>query len=62
MGSGAQQSARYIGSCAGVALTIALVASAGTQARGADVALVASAALSLLAAVVVVVLRERKHR
>jgi MFS family permease len=62
MGSGAQQSARYIGSCAGVALTIALVASAGTEARGADVALVVSAALSLLAAVVLAVLREGKRR
>ncbi|MFJ4621611.1 MFS transporter [Streptomyces sp. NPDC088812] len=59
MGSGAQQTFRYIGSCAGVALTIALTASAGSAARGADVALAVSAGLALSAAVGVAVLRDR---
>ncbi|MFJ7078097.1 MFS transporter [Streptomyces sp. NPDC098781] len=60
MGSGAQQTFRYIGSCAGVALTIALVTSSGGGlARGADTAMVVSAGLALLAAVSVVALRER---
>ncbi|MBK6018406.1 MFS transporter [Streptomyces sp. MBT53] len=60
MGSGAQQTFRYIGSCAGVALTIAIATSAGSGlARGADIAMVVSAALAVLAAVSVVVLRER---
>jgi predicted MFS family arabinose efflux permease len=60
MGSGAQQTFRYIGSCAGVALTIAIATSAGSGlARGADIAMVVSAVLAVLAAVSVVVLRER---
>ncbi|MFE5819279.1 MFS transporter [Streptomyces sp. NPDC056479] len=60
MGSGAQQTFRYIGSCAGVALTIALATSSGDGlARGADIAMVVSAVLALLAAVSVVALRER---
>lgn len=60
MGSGAQQTFRYIGSSAGVALTIALATSAsGGLAHGADIAMVVSAGLALLAAVSVVVLRER---
>ncbi|MFE1878911.1 MFS transporter [Streptomyces diastatochromogenes] len=60
MGSGAQQTFRYIGSCAGVALTIALVTSSGGGlARGADVAMVVSAGLAALGAVAVGVLRER---
>ncbi|WP_262061003.1 MFS transporter [Streptomyces sp. STR69] len=60
MGSGAQQTFRYIGSCAGVALTIAIATSAGSGlARGADIAMVVSAGLAMLAAVSVVVLRER---
>ncbi|WP_043679588.1 MFS transporter [Streptomyces xylophagus] len=60
MGSGAQQTFRYIGSCAGVALTIAIATSAGNGlARGADIAMVVSAVLAVLAAVSVVVLRER---
>ncbi|MEU8753924.1 MFS transporter [Streptomyces chartreusis] len=60
MGSGAQQTFRYIGSCAGVALTIALAtSSAGGLARGADIAMLVSAGLALLAAVGVVALRER---
>ncbi|MEV5914355.1 MFS transporter [Streptomyces chartreusis] len=60
MGSGAQQTFRYIGSCAGVALTIALAtSSAGGLGRGADIAMLVSAGLALLAAVGVVALRER---
>ncbi|MEU7422743.1 MFS transporter [Streptomyces sp. NPDC040750] len=59
MGSGAQQTFRYIGSCAGVALTIALATSAGSPARGANVALVVSAVLAVAGAVSVLALRER---
>ena len=59
MGSGAQQTFRYIGSCAGVALTIALVTSTRTLAHGADVAITVSAGLAAVAAVSVVALRER---
>ncbi|MER6082602.1 MFS transporter [Streptomyces sp. NPDC001833] len=60
MGSGAQQTLRYVGSCAGVALTIAIVAgTAGGPARGADVAMVVSAGLAVVGAVGVGVLRER---
>ncbi|MEV7891410.1 MFS transporter [Streptomyces sp. NPDC002817] len=60
MGSGAQQTFRYIGSCAGVALTIALATSSGGDpARGADVAMVVSAGLAVVAGIVVGVLRER---
>ncbi|MER7644354.1 MFS transporter [Streptomyces sp. NPDC126522] len=60
MGSGAQQTFRYIGSCAGVALTIAIATSTGSGlARGADIAMVVSAGLAVLAAVSVVGLRER---
>ncbi|NNN37670.1 MFS transporter, partial [Streptomyces sp. S3(2020)] len=50
MGSGAQQTLRYVGSCAGVALTIALATSSGGGlARGADVAMVVSAGLAVVA-------------
>lgn len=60
MGSGAQQTFRYIGSCAGVALTIAIVTSSGGgPGHGADIALTVSAVLALVAAVAVVGLRER---
>ncbi|OLZ69885.1 MFS transporter [Streptomyces sp. IMTB 2501] len=59
MGSGAQQTFRYIGSCAGVALTIALATSAHTFAQGANIALLVSAGLAAVGAVSVVVLRER---
>jgi len=59
MGSGAQQTFRYIGSCAGVALTIALATSTGGLAHGADIAIGVSAGLAVLAAVSVLVLRER---
>ncbi|MEW1774935.1 MFS transporter [Streptomyces sp. NPDC086777] len=60
MGSGAQQTFRYIGSCAGVALTIALATSSGGgPAHGADVAMAVSAGLAVLGAAGVVGLRER---
>ncbi|MFR0352819.1 MFS transporter [Streptomyces sediminimaris] len=60
MGSGAQQTFRYIGSCAGVALTIAVATSSGSGlAHGADVAMVVSAALAAVAALTVLALRER---
>ncbi|MFG3150560.1 MFS transporter [Streptomyces sp. NPDC048219] len=59
MGSGAQQTFRYIGSCAGVALTIAIATSADDPGRGTDVALWVSAGLAVVAAVAVGVLRER---
>ncbi|MET7486025.1 MFS transporter [Streptomyces sp. NPDC005538] len=60
MGSGAQQTFRYIGSCAGVALTIAIATStSGGLAHGADIAMAVSAGLAVLAAGSVVVLRER---
>jgi len=60
MGSGAQQTFRYIGSCAGVALTIALAtSSSGGLAHGADIAMLVSAGLAVVAAGGVAVLRER---
>ncbi|MEU0333141.1 MFS transporter [Streptomyces sp. NPDC006193] len=57
MGSGAQQTFRYVGSCAGVALTIALATSAGSPAGGANTALLVSAGLAAAGAVSVLVLR-----
>jgi MFS family permease len=60
MGSGAQQTFRYIGSCAGVALTIALVTTGGgSLAHGANVAAVVSAVLAAVGALAVLALRER---
>ncbi|MFD8372996.1 MFS transporter [Streptomyces sp. NPDC059688] len=59
MGSGAQQTFRYIGSCAGVALTIALATSSGSLAHGANTALLVSAVLAAVGAGAVLVLRER---
>ncbi|MDH6434652.1 putative MFS family arabinose efflux permease [Streptomyces sp. SAI-144] len=60
MGSGAQQTFRYIGSCAGVALTIAIATSSGSGlAHGADIAMLVSAGLALVAAASVVALREQ---
>ncbi|MEV7401005.1 MFS transporter [Streptomyces sp. NPDC091267] len=55
MGSGANNTARYIGSSAGVAVTIA-IATTGTGANG---ALLLSVGLALLATVIVLLLRER---
>ncbi|WP_055495283.1 MFS transporter [Streptomyces sp. TP-A0356] len=59
MGSGAQQTFRYIGSCAGVALTITLVTTGGAPAHGADIAAAVSAGLALVGAAGVLLLRER---
>ncbi|MFI6656723.1 MFS transporter [Streptomyces sp. NPDC050523] len=60
MGSGAQQTFRYIGSCAGVALTIAIATSSGGGlAHGADIAMAVSAGLAAFAAGAALVLRER---
>ncbi|MCF3136866.1 MFS transporter [Streptomyces olivochromogenes] len=60
MGSGAQQTFRYIGSCAGVALTIALVtSSSGGLGQGTNVAIVVSAALAVVGAGTVLALRDR---
>lgn len=50
MGSGAQQTFRYIGSCAGVAVTIAIATSASSPATGTNVAIVVSAGLAVLGA------------
>jgi hypothetical protein len=61
MGSGAQQTLRYIGSCAGVALTIAVATSSRTLASGTDTALLVSAGLALAGAVLVGLLRERRR-
>jgi Major Facilitator Superfamily len=61
MGSGAQQTLRYVGSCAGVALTIAIVAGAdGASAGGADMAMAFSAGLALVGAVGVWAFREQR--
>lgn len=64
MGSGANNTARYLGSAAGVALMIAAATASGSSpdelAHGADVALVVSAGLAVVAAVSVVLLRERR--
>jgi|GEM_PF-527414 len=60
MGSGAQQTFRYIGSCAGVALTIAIATSSPNGlGHGANTAMWVSAGLAVVAGVVVVGLRER---
>ncbi|MFJ6432571.1 MFS transporter [Streptomyces sp. NPDC091416] len=55
MGSGANNTARYIGSSAGVAVTIAVA----TTGSGADGALLLSVGLALVATVSVLLLRER---
>ncbi|WP_329457713.1 MFS transporter [Streptomyces sp. NBC_01497] len=60
MGSGANNTARYIGSSAGVALTLALVTSAGTTARGMDTAILVMAGVAVLGALLVLVLRGHK--
>ncbi|MER5950644.1 MFS transporter [Streptomyces sp. NPDC001904] len=63
MGSGASNTARYIGSAAGVALTIALSTSSGTSphalSAGMNTALIVSAALAVAAAALLLGLRER---
>ncbi|WPO73556.1 MFS transporter [Streptomyces sp. KN37] len=60
MGSGANNTARYIGSAAGVALMIAVSTASGDLAHGADVAMLVSAGLGVLAAAGVLLLRERR--
>ncbi|MER6977597.1 MFS transporter [Streptomyces carpinensis] len=60
MGSGAQQTFRYIGSCAGVALTIAIATSAGSPAHGANTAILVSAGLAVVGALTVVGARGRR--
>lgn len=60
MGSGAQQTLRYIGSSVGVALTIALATSGGHLAHGTNLALLVSAGLAVTGAIGVLVLRDRK--
>ena len=60
--AGANNTARYIGSAAGVALTIAVATSTpGHLAQGGDKSLVACACLALAGAATVLALRER-HR
>nr|WP_241670685.1 MFS transporter [Streptomyces lavendulae] len=59
MGSGAQQTLRYIGSSVGVALTIALATSGGHLAHGTDLALLVSAGLAVIGALGVLALRDR---
>lgn len=59
MGSGANNTARYIGSAAGVALTIAVsTSSPGRLAQGTDKALLVSAGLALVGALLTFALRE----
>ncbi|MEU6823642.1 MFS transporter [Streptomyces atriruber] len=60
MGSGANNTARYIGSAAGVALMIAVSTSSGDLGRGTDVAMAVSAGFAVLAAAAVLLLRERR--
>ncbi|MEV3858536.1 MFS transporter [Streptomyces sp. NPDC050095] len=66
MGSGAGNTARYIGSAAGVALMIAVSTSTGTSRhaldRGTNTALLVSGALALAAAGLLLALRERAPR
>ncbi|MFD3483363.1 MFS transporter [Streptomyces sp. NPDC058665] len=57
MGSGANNTARYIGSAAGVALMIAVATSADTPQRGTDLAIVVSAAVTVLGAAIMLALR-----
>jgi MFS family permease len=61
MGSGANNTARYIGSATGVALTIAVAtAHPGRLAQGTDTALLISAILCLTGAFTTLLLRERR--
>ncbi|MFJ9180283.1 MFS transporter [Streptomyces sp. NPDC102360] len=65
MGSGANNTSRYIGSAAGVALMIAVSTSTGTSthalAGGTNTALIVSGVLALVAAGVLLALRGRRH-
>lgn len=61
MGSGAQQTLRYVGSCAGVALTIAIATgTGGGLARGTDLAMAVSAGLALVGAAAVLGARRKQ--
>jgi MFS family permease len=61
MGSGANNTARYVGSSVGVALVVAIVAAAGPSGldRGTNAALLVSAALAVAGALIAILLRER---
>ncbi|WP_405820211.1 MFS transporter [Streptomyces sp. NBC_00838] len=59
MGSGANNTARYIGSAAGVALMIAVATSADTPEHGTDLAILVSAGVTVLGAALVLALRDR---
>lgn len=59
MGSGANNTARYIGSAAGVALMIAVATSADTPEHGTDLAILVSAGVTALGAALVLALRDR---
>ncbi|WP_066956768.1 MFS transporter, partial [Streptomyces lushanensis] len=61
MGSGANNTARYLGSSAGVALIIAVATSVADPAHGTDLAILVSAGLTLLGATAVLALRERRR-
>jgi hypothetical protein len=62
MGSGANNTARYIGSASGVALTIAVATAApGRLAHGTDTALLVSGFLCLAGALSMLLLRERRR-
>ncbi|MEV0034564.1 MFS transporter [Streptomyces sp. NPDC050804] len=61
MGSGANNTARYLGSSAGVALIIAVATSVADPAHGTDLAILVSAGLTLVGAAAVLALRERRH-
>jgi MFS family permease len=62
MGSGANNTARYVGSSVGVALVVAIVAAPGPSGldRGTNAALLVSAALAVAGAVIAVLLREHR--
>ncbi|MCA1223066.1 MFS transporter [Streptomyces sp. 8L] len=62
MGSGANNTARYIGSSAGVALMLALVTSGGTTAHGLNTAIAVLAGVSVLGALLVLALRGHRAR
>ncbi|MFE2597882.1 MFS transporter [Streptomyces sp. NPDC059396] len=62
MGSGANNTARYLGSSAGVALIIAVATSVTDPAHGTDLAILVSAALTLAGTTAVLALRDRGAR
>ncbi|MFJ1597708.1 MFS transporter [Streptomyces sp. NPDC088261] len=59
MGSGANNTARYIGSAAGVALMIAVATSGTSREAGTNAAILVATALSLVAAALMLVLKDR---